>query len=91
MAVKHFKDIRYFRNRRLQEVQDNGTDTMKVIAITNVSYEGKRYLEGETFEHKSPQLAVEHGLIKIVEGGKESKSKRAERSDSATETEAGND
>jgi len=64
---------------------------MKVIALTNVSYEGKRYSEGQTFEHKSPELAVEHGLIKIVEGGKESKSKGTKGSDSATETEAGND
>ena len=58
---------------------------MKVIALTNVSYNGKRYAEGEEFEHKSPELAVEHGLIKIVEGGKESKSKRTERSDSTAE------
>lgn len=64
---------------------------MKVIALTNVSYESKRYSEGETFEHKSPELAVEHGLIKIVEGGKEGKSKGVKGSDSPTETEAEND
>ncbi len=58
---------------------------MKVKALTLVSYEGKRYAEGQEFEHKSPELAVEHGLIKIVEGGKESKSKGTKGNDSATE------
>lgn len=62
---------------------------MKVIALTNVSYNGKRYAKDETFEHKSPELGVKFGLFKIVEGGKESKSKGAKGSDSATETEAG--
>lgn len=58
---------------------------MRVKALTLVSYEGKRYTEGEEFEHKDPKLAIEHNLIELVKGGKESKSNRDKGSDTTAE------
>ena len=57
---------------------------MKVQALTDIRYGGKKYAEGETFEHKSPELAIEHGLLKIVESGKE-KSKGVVQIETTTE------
>lgn len=58
---------------------------MRVKALTLVSYEGKRYAEGEEFEHKDPKLAIEHNLIELVKGGKESKSNGIKGSDTKSE------
>lgn len=62
---------------------------MKVVAIGNVRYEGKVYLNGQEFDHKDPKKAIELGLLKAVEDGKESESSGVGGSDKKAKGKAG--
>lgn len=48
---------------------------MKVEAICNVRHEGIRYDIGDIFEHENPKIAIQYGLVKLVENGKKGKGK----------------
>lgn len=61
---------------------------MKVRALTLVGYEGKRYAEGEEFEHKDPKIAIEHNLVELVKNGKESKSNGVKGNDTEVQGQA---
>lgn len=60
----------------------------KVIALENIRYNGVKVAKDKVFEHKDPKKAIELGLVKLAEDGKESASSGTGGSDKKVKGEA---